>query len=56
VYNIKHDGVQARVGVSADTGISLDKGLEVKALGTGFSVGKDHIGVSLPFGEIKFEW
>jgi hypothetical protein len=54
LYNVKHDGLQVRVGVAADTGISVEDGLEVKAVGFGFSVGKQ-TGISTPFGEIKVD-
>lgn len=52
--NVKHDGVQVRVGFAADTGISVENGLEVKAVGFGFSVGKQ-TGISTPLGEVKFD-
>jgi|SRR3954454_11883382 len=54
LYNVKHDGVQVRVGVGVDTGVSVENGLEVKAIGFGFSVGKQ-TGLSTPFGEIKVD-
>jgi len=54
LYNVKHDGVQVRVGVAADTGISVEDGLEVKAVGFGFSVG-NQTGISTPFGEVKVD-
>ena len=52
--NFKSGGVQARVGVGVDTGVSAEGGLEVKAIGFGFSVGKQ-TGISTPFGEIKVD-
>ncbi|CAI2177942.1 6294_t:CDS:1 [Funneliformis geosporum] len=54
LYNVKHDGVQVRVGIAADTGISVEDGLEVKAAGFGFSVGKQ-TGISTPIGEVKVD-
>jgi hypothetical protein len=54
LYNVKSNGVQVRMGVAADTGISVEDGLEVKAVGFGFSVGKQ-TGISTPIGEIKFD-
>lgn len=52
--NVKAGGVQVRAGIGVDTGISVEDGLEVKAIGFGFSVGKQ-TGISTPFGEIKFD-
>jgi hypothetical protein len=54
LYNVKSNGIQARIGVGVDTGVSVEDGLEVKAIGFGFSVGKQ-TGLSTPFGEIKVD-
>jgi len=54
LYNVKSDGVQARLGLAADTGFSVEDGLEIKAVGFGFTVG-DQIGISTPVGEIKVD-
>nr|CAG8640378.1 2652_t:CDS:2 [Entrophospora candida] len=54
LMNLKGDGIQIRTGISADTGISLENGFEFKAVGFGFSVGKQ-TGISTPVGEIKFD-
>ena len=56
LINVKHDGIQGRVGYSVDSGVEIapDK-VEVKVLGTGFSVNENQIGISTPFFEIKFD-
>jgi hypothetical protein len=54
LINLKGDGVQIRTGISADTGISIEDGFELKAVGFGFTVGKQ-IGISTPVGEIKVD-
>ena len=54
LYNVKHDGVQVRVGVAADTGVSIENGLEAKLAGFGFSVGKQ-TGISTSLGEVKVD-
>ena len=54
LYNVKHDGLQVRVGVGVYTGVSFKDGFEAKAIGFGFSVGKQ-TGLSTPFGEIKVD-
>lgn len=52
--NMKAGRVQVRTGIAVDTGLSVEDGLEVKAVGFGFSVGKQ-TGISTPFGEVKVD-
>ena len=47
------DGFQARLGLSAETGASIgEDGVEIKFLGTGFSLGKKNE-ISTPLGRVS---